>query len=219
MGFRIYHYWRSSSSWRVRWALALKKITYEAVPINLLNDDTLSPEYLAKNPAGTVPTLEVIQADGSSHFILESLAICEYLEEGFPSPPLYPSNSIMRAQARAFAEYVNSGIHPLQNLSTLELLQDKLDENQRRAFARVAIEKGLTTLEALANEQPGPYCYGEHLTIADLCLVPQLYNARRFEVDLKQFPRLLAIESNALQHESAQASHPTRFEPAAPSKK
>lgn len=212
MSVSLYHYWRSSSSWRVRWALIHKGIEAKYVAVNLLEGEQNASGYKARNPMGFVPALEV---DG--RLLGESVAILEYLEETHPTPALLPRDAWLRARARQLVELVNAGTQPLQNLYVLRTLYTSEDE--RAAWSRKVITRGLDALEATLNEirksegVTGVYSLGDELSVADLFLVPQLYNARRFKVDLTPYPLALAIETAALASPSGQASHPDRFRP------
>lgn len=193
MTFSLYHYWRSSCSWRVRWALALKNVGYDSVPINLLSGEQQSAAYVAKNPAGFVPAVEI---DG--RFFGESLAILEWIEEKWPTPALLPKDPLDRLLVRQMALTVVAGTQPLQNLATLKYFAP--DEAARKPHAQHWIGRGLKTLEALVVQagKGGPFAFGKSETLADLCLVPQVYNALRFDVDLSPFPRVKAVYEHAL---------------------
>lgn len=208
----LHHYWRSSSSWRVRWALAVKGLVWEGVAVDLLAGAQRDAAYVAeKSPAGLVPCLVV---DGRP--FTESVAIVELLEALCPSPALYPEDPFARARVRQLVELVNAGTQPVQNLSVLRHLSP--EQETQRAWARHFIDKGLTAVERdlglVAREGlGGRFAVGDTVTAADLFLVPQLYNARRFGVELGGFPRLLAAEAAALATDAAAASHPDRFAP------
>lgn len=202
----LYHHWRSSASWRVRWALALKQVPCEYVHVNIATGETDRPEHLARSPLGTVPVLSV---DGK--LLLESLAMIEWLEELHPQPALLPRDPFRRALARQFAELVNAGIHPLQNLPAQELHSS--DPAERKRWATHWITEGLGAYEKLARPLAGRFTLGDELTLADVCLIPQLYNARRLEIDLAPFPTLARIREAALATEACQASLPERFQP------
>ncbi len=195
MKVRLYTYWRSSCSWRVRIALGMKGIVWEPAYVHLTKDggEQWRPEYVAKNPTGQVPLLELPDGAGGVRHIAQSLAIIDYLEETHPEPPLFPRDPWRRARARMLAEIVNSGIQPFQNLSVTrhvaELGADK------EAWARRFIARGLTAFQAAAGETAGKFCVGDAPSVADICLVPQLYHARRFGVDLAPYARLVAIET------------------------
>jgi maleylacetoacetate isomerase len=208
----LHHYWRSSSSWRVRWALELKGIAYESNAIDLLKGEQSDAAFIAsKSPMGVVPCLEI---DGRA--LTESMAIIELLEEMHPDPPLMPKVPWRRARVRQLAELINSGTQPLQNLAVMRHRSSDLAE--QKAWARHWIARGLASVErelgVVASEGiEGPYAAGESVTMADLFLVPQLYNARRFDIDLTPFPRATAAETAALATDAAKKSHPDAFKP------
>lgn len=187
----LHGYWRSSAAWRVRIVLALKGLTADQVPHHLRDGGQRAPDYLALNPQGLVPALET--DDGQ--VLTQSLAICEYLEEIAPEPSILPGDAAMRARIRAAALVVAADIHPIQNLKILRRLRELGQDDQ--AWARQVIEDGFDALEALLAETPGPFALGAAPTLADVCLVPQMTNARRFNVDLR-WPRLQAIEAECL---------------------
>jgi maleylacetoacetate isomerase len=210
MEVTLYHYWRSSSSWRVRWALAHKQIAFEATPVNLLAGEQKTEAFLSRNPLGCVPALRI---DG--RLLSESVAICEYLDETRPERPLRPADPFLRARMRQLVELINADTQPLQNLLVLQ----KIGEG-KQAWARFFIERGLAAFEAtlrgLREEgTSGPFCLGADPTLADLFLVPQLYNARRFDLDLSPYPLALAAEQAALATEAARASAPDAWQPPA----
>ena len=182
----LYHYWRSSCSWRVRWALEIKKQSYQAVPVNLLKGEQNSPEYLKKNPLGFVPCLVVDQTS-----LGESLAILEWIEETYPNPPLLPSDSLSRAKVRQLCNIIVAGTQPLQNLSVQKYYCP--DETKRMEDGRYWIKRGLSSFEKILESSSGTYCVGDTLTMADLCLIPQCYNALRYELNLDLFPRAKTI--------------------------
>jgi maleylacetoacetate isomerase len=202
----LYTYWRSSASWRVRLALAWKRLDWQAVPVNLLAGGQRAPEYLALNPQGLVPALA---ADGA--LLTQSLAIMEYLEETHPAPPLLPADALGRARVRAACQLVAADVHPLANLRVRQQLQAMGNDNAALdGWARHWIAPGLTALEGLAAQHDGPWLCGAQLTMADLVLVPQLYNARRVGLPLTGCPRLLAIESAVAADKFLAAMHPER---------
>lgn len=205
MALTLYGYWRSSAAYRVRLALAWKRLDATAVPIDLRLGQQVAPGFVARNPQGLVPLL----VDGDSA-ISQSLAIIEYLEELHPEPPLLPATPLTRARVRAAALMVAADIHPINNLRVLKYLKSPLGHDQASidAWARHWITAGFTALEAFAAEHGGRFVHGDALSIADLCLVPQLYNARRVATDLAAFPRLLAIESAINAQDFAQVAHP-----------
>jgi maleylpyruvate isomerase len=190
---KLHGYFRSSASYRVRIALNLKGLGAEHLPHHLRKGEQREPSYLAINPQGLVPTLQ----DGDA-VITQSLAIIEWLDETHPAPPLLPKDPLRRAHVRAFAQVLACDTHPVQNLKVLARLRELgLPEEQVTGWAAWANREGLSACEALIAGEPGPFCFGEAPTIADLCLVPQLANARRFGVDLAAFPRLLKAEQAA----------------------
>ena len=195
-------YWRSSCSWRVRLALAHKGISYAHAAINLKAGEQLAPGYRAHHPMGQVPLLKI-----EGHPTLsQSMAIIEYLEECYPQAPLLPEDPHQKAQARALAEVINSSIQPLQNLSVLKRIS-MLDANPQN-WARSVIGDGLDALEAMVAGRPGPFLMGPQLTVPDLFLVPQIYNARRFGCDTARWPRLTASEAAVLAQPHLRTTHP-----------
>lgn len=218
--FRLYHYWRSSASWRVRWALALKGFgpdEIEFVPINLLTDDAESEAYLARNPFGYVPALEFLDVKKSEPLILtESVAILEYLEERYPSPALLPTDPFDRAKIRAMVEAVNAGTQPLQNLSTLifhapESAPDFSEK--RKEWAYHWLTNGMRAYEQLCKPVADDFSYGKNITLADLCLIPQCYASLRVGVKLEKYPTIFRIYNNALKTDGYLCSEPERFKP------
>jgi maleylacetoacetate isomerase len=218
MKLKLYHYWRSSSSWRVRWAFELKKIEAEKVAVNLLDDETDQPEHRARNPMGYVPVLEFLDSPvkqdslSARHFLTESMAILEWTEERFPSPSLLPGTPEERAHIRRLAELVNSGIQPLQNPPVMGAVSK--DDEERKKWCQRWIRNGFSAYSEWIRGSSGLFSVGNQITLADLFLIPQCYSALRFEVDLeKEFPALAKIYSNALKTDSCQASHPDRYQP------
>jgi len=189
---RLHGYFRSSAAWRVRIALNLKGIAAEHVSHYLRHGGQRAPDYLQLNPQGLVPALET--DDGA--LLTQSLAICEWLDETHPDPRLLPDGALERARVRAFALAIACDIHPVQNLKVLDRLRAMpLPETEVTNWARWVIGNGLAASEALLAGTAGPFCFGTGPTLADLCLVPQLYNARRFGADLQGLPHLLAAEA------------------------
>ena len=195
---KLYGYWRSSSTWRVRIALGLKNLPHEYEIIRLAagGGEQNKPEYVAKNPQAQVPLLELDRSPGESapRRIAQSMAIIEYLEERYPTPALLPSDPWLRARTRQLAEIVNSGIQPYQNVPLLHYVREVLGRDEM-ATAAYFIERGLRALETLAGETAGKFLIGDAPTLADVYLIPQLYGSRRFGADVKQFPTLLRVEA------------------------
>lgn len=212
MSVKLYSYFRSSASYRVRIALGLKGIQFEYLPIHLIKDggEQHGPDYREKNPMEQVPTLEI---DGVS--LTQSVAIIEYLEERYPKPELLPAEPVRRAHVRRAVEIVNSGIQPLQNLSVMGEL--KRLGGDPFAFARAANVRGLGALERIATEHGGKRLVGDETTFADVFLVPQMFSARRFGVDVAPFPRLVAIDEALAEIPAFAAAHPDRQPDAEPS--
>ncbi len=191
---KLHGYFRSSASYRVRIALNLKGLNAEHLPHHLRKGEQRDPSYLAINPQGLVPTLQ----DDRGTILTQSLAIIEWLDETHPAPPLLPKDPLRRALVRAFAQVIACDTHPLQNLKVLSRLRELgVSDEQVTGWAAWANREGLAACEKLIAGEPGPFCFGAAPTIADLCLVPQLANARRFGVDLAAFPRLLRAEDAA----------------------
>jgi maleylpyruvate isomerase len=190
---KLHGYFRSAASYRVRIALNLKGLSADHLAHHLRKGEQRAPSYLALNPQGLVPTLE---ADGA--VITQSLAIIEWLDETHPEPPLLPRQPLARAKVRAFAQVLACDTHPVQNLKVLNRLRELgHPEQEVTAWAAWANREGLGACEALIRNEPGPFCFGALPTLADLCLVPQLGNARRFGVDVSVFRRLLQAEAAA----------------------
>jgi maleylacetoacetate isomerase len=194
----LYDYWRSSASYRVRLALNLKGVAYEAVAVDLLTGGHRSPEHLARNPQGLVPALAV---DGA--MLTQSLAILDYLEETRPSPPLLPAGPLRRARVRAAAQAIAVDIHPICNLSVAKHVAEITgggaagQEAARKAWMQRYIGRGLQAVEPMARaiHEGGSFLDGDSPGLFECCLVPQLYNARRWEVDLVGLDTLLAIDA------------------------
>jgi maleylacetoacetate isomerase len=205
----LYDYYRSSAAYRVRIGLNLKGVDYESRTVNLLTGEQKSDEYRALNPAGLVPMLEI---DG--HRLTQSLAILNYLDVRYPNRPLLPASAAERAHVVALAMTVACDIHPLNNLRVLKYLKNELGQEQAaidRWYAHWVTE-GLAALEALAAPSAGDFLWGDGPTAADVCLVPQLYNARRYNVPLEAYPTLLRVDENANSIEAFAAAHPDRQE-------
>jgi maleylacetoacetate isomerase len=205
----LYEYWRSSASYRVRIALNLKGVDYESRQVDLRAGAQNAPDYRAVNPFGLVPMLHI---DG--HQLTQSLAIITYLDTRYPSRPLIPAMAPERAHVTAMALSIACDIHPLNNLRVLNYLKNDLGHSQDEvdAWYRHWISTGLPALEVQAKARSGAFLFGDNPTGADICLVPQLYNARRFDVPLDDYPTLLRAEENANKIEAFAAAHPDRQE-------
>jgi maleylacetoacetate isomerase len=208
----LFDYYRSSASYRVRIALNLKGVEHERVPVDLLHGEQKQPEYRARNPQGFVPMLEI---DG--HRLTQSLAIIDYLDATRPEPPLVPHDATDRAHVLALALIVACDIHPLNNLRVLKHLAGPLgqDEAARNVWIATWIGQGFAALEAMAAERAGRFLFGDSPSLADICLVPQMYNARRFGVPLDDYPLLVRADAEAAAHPAFAAAHPDRVAPAA----
>jgi maleylpyruvate isomerase len=191
---KLHGYFRSSASYRVRIALNLKGLNADHLPHHLRKGEQRDPAYLKINPQGLVPTLQ----DDQGVILTQSLAIIEWLDKTHPEPPLLPTDPLHRAKVRAFAMVLACDTHPVQNLKVLARLRELgIPDEQVTGWAAWANREGLKACETLIANEPGPFCFGAAPTLADLCLVPQLANARRFGVDLAAFPRLLKAETAA----------------------
>jgi maleylpyruvate isomerase len=213
----LHGYWRSSCSWRVRIALNLKGLPYTYVPVHLLKDggQQHTAAHRAKSPLGTVPVLEVREADGAPRYLAQSLAILEFLEERHPTPALLPQDPFARARVRMLAEMVNSGIQPLQNLSVMQHVKGQLAQDDK-AWSAHWVTRGLTALQQSVQESAGRYCVGDSVSFADVCLIPQLYACRRFGVDPAAYPVLARIEAECASLPAFQAAHADRQPDAVP---
>jgi maleylacetoacetate isomerase len=211
----LHDYHRSSAAFRVRIALRLKGLAAERRFVHLLKDEQRAPAFLARNPQGLVPVLE----DGPQ-VLAQSLAIVEYLEETHPAPPLLPAAPADRAWVRALALAVACEIHPLNNLRVLRYLEHTLgvDEAGRGAWYAHWVTEGLAAVERLLERRPGPgpFCLAGTPTLADVCLVPQVFNARRFKVPLEAFPRVLAVVDACLALEAFDLAQPAKQPDAGP---
>lgn len=203
----LHGYWRSGTSYRTRIALNLKGLAYEQRGIDLRQGDQKTDAYLALNPQGLVPALEVEGA-----VLIQSPAILEWLEDTHPMPPLLPADAAGRAQVRAMAAVVGCDIHPLNNLRVLKALREGFgaDQGATDAWAARWIAPGFDTLEALVARHGDGWCFGAAPTLADCYLIPQIYSAQRFNLDLAPWPRLRAVTAAADAHPAFQAAHPDR---------
>ena len=205
----LYDYWRSSAAYRVRIALNLKGVDYESRKVDLVTSEQKGDAYRALNPAGLVPMLDI-----DKHRLTQSLAIINYLDVRYPHPPLLPTPAADRAAVVALAMTVACDIHPLNNLRVLKYLKNELGQEQPAIDAWYAhwIVEGLTALEAMARPHAGKFLWGNGPTAADVCLVPQLYNARRYNVALDAYPTLLRADENANKLDAFAAAHPDKQE-------
>ena len=208
----LYGYFRSSAAYRVRAALNIKGLDYTSVPISLLKGEHNSPDYLAKNPQGFVPYL----TDGDIG-MGQSMAMLEYLEETYPATALLPSDAAGRARVRQLAGIIACDIHPLDNLRVLKYIKGELgvSDDQKSAWYKHWVIEGFTAFETLlADGKTGDFCHGDSVTFADLCLVPQVYNARRFDCPLEDFPNIIRITDNCNRLEAFIKAQPENQEDA-----
>jgi maleylacetoacetate isomerase len=212
MALTLYDYYRSSASYRVRIALNLKGVDYARAPVNLLEGEQRDQAYRALNPQGFVPMLD---ADGET--LTQSLAIITWLETQYPSPALLPADPAARGHVLALALTIAADIHPLNNLRVLKRLSEMgVDQAARDDWYRHWIAEGFTALEALAAPRAGKFLFGNDVTLADVCLVPQMFNARRFDVPLEAYPTLVRADAAATALEAFAAAHPDRVAPPPP---
>lgn len=211
MSIALYTYFRSTAAWRVRIALALKGLAHESIPVHLLRGggEQHADDYHALNPQRLVPALV-----DAGEVVTQSLAIIEYLDETRPEPPLLPGSAHGRARVRALAQLVACDVHPLNNLRVQQYLGDVLgaDDTAKRAWLHHWMQTGFAALEEMLAGDPrtGTCCHGDRPTLADLCLVPQLYNARRFELDLEPYPTLVRIDAHCASLPAFAAAAPDR---------
>ena len=201
---KLYSYWRSTTSYRVRAALHLKGVAFETVPVNLLDAEQRAPEYVAMNPGAGVPTL--VLDDGT--VLTQSLAILEYLDAVYPDPPLLPADPVQRAKVQAAAQTMALDVHPVNNLRVVRQLKSAFDapDDAVRAWMLHWMAEGCAAMERLID--PAPFCFGDTPGLADLCLVAQLYNAKRWGLDMSPFPKLSAVDAACLAHPAIAAAHP-----------
>ena len=202
---KLYTYFRSSAAYRVRIALNLKGVRYDSVPVNLLQGEHTSEAYAAVNPQKRVPALDI-----GGTVLVQSPAILEYLDEIHPEPPLLPVGAVARARVRAVCALIACDIHPLNNSSTLAYLRQRLGQDQAALDAWYAhwVLQGFDAIERML--EPGPFAFGARPTLADVYLVPQVFNARRFNVPLDSYPRIVAADAACAALEAFQAAAPDR---------
>lgn len=207
---KLYSYWRSSASYRVRIALAFKNISYAYQAIHLVQDggQQFRDEYKSRNPMAQVPTLEIQDGGGLKH-ISQSLAIMEYLEETHPTPSLFPKDAYLRARTRQLSEIINAGIQPFQNLVVLAHVRETLKSDDK-AWIQKWLGQGMAALDAAATSTAGRFLVGDSPTMADMCLVPQMYAARRMGVPLDKMPLLVRVDAACNELPAFQAAHPDR---------
>lgn len=188
--WKLYSYFRSSTSYRARIGLNFKGVRYEQAAVNLLKSEQAGGDYKAVNPQGRVPSLDIGNA-----VLIQSPAILEYLEEVYPDPPLLPADPVERARIRAVCAVIACDIHPLNNSGSLNFLKGRLGQDQAAVDAWFAhwVHEGLSTVEALI--QPGPFSFGAAVTLADVYIVPQVFNARRFNIPLDAYPKIVAVDA------------------------
>ncbi len=207
---KLYNYFRSSTSYRVRIALHLKNLKFDYIPIHLLNNggEQNAEDYRKINPLGGIPTL----VDGTQ-VISQSFAIIEYLDEAYPHTfQLMPSDPYLRAKIRQVCENINADIHPLQNLKVMQYLEKKhqYNQEQKAEWSRTWIEAGFTATEKILTATAKAYSFGDILTAADLFLIPQIFSAQRVDVDISKYPILFRINENCLKLEEFKKSHPSK---------
>ncbi len=203
---KLFGYWRSSATYRVRIALALKGIDYDYAPVNLLQGEQRAEPYLAKSPLALVPALET--DDGA--VIVQSLAIMEYLEEAHPEPSILPGSAVARAQMRAIAASLACEAQPFMNLRIQKYLKEErgFDEDAMTDWLNRWPGGAMAAVEKIVERTGGDYCVGDVPTMADCCLVPQMFGAKRFNVDMSGMPRLNEIYERCLNHPAFEKAHP-----------
>jgi maleylacetoacetate isomerase len=201
---QLYSYFRSSASYRVRIALALKGLSYQTIAIHLVKEEHKQAPFLSVNPQTRVPALATDEGD----VLIQSLAIIDWLDEAHPQPPLLPADPLARARVRGVSHIIAMDVHPLGNTGPRNYLLKKLnlDLETVDAWTRHWIEDGLQAVETMIA--PGPFCFGAQPTLADICLVPQVFNARRYKVDMAKFPKISAVDEACRQHPAFAAAAP-----------
>jgi maleylacetoacetate isomerase len=201
---KLYSFFRSSASYRVRIALALKGLSYQTTSIKFAENAHRTDAFRKINPQKRVPALD----PGDGNILIQSLAIIEYLDETHPEPALLPKDPLERARVRAIAQIISCDIHPLNNTGTRQLLTGMFnaDDKALQEWTAYWIREGFAAVDRLL--EPGPYAFGDTVTLADICIVPQVYNARRYNVPLSDFPRVVAVDASARQHPAFAAAAP-----------
>ena len=206
---RLYSYWRSSCSWRVRIGLALKGLKYEYVAVHLRQGEQTAAQHKQRSPLGQVPVLQLTNSSGSEVLVTQSLAILQLLDDLHPEPALVPRDDpFARCRMWELAELINAGIQPMQNLGILQAVKG-LGADPKEWASRY-IKSGLTAVESMKKKTAGGFLVGNSPTVADCCLIPQLYNARRFGIDMTQFPELLQVETACTELDAFAQAHPDR---------
>jgi maleylpyruvate isomerase len=208
MRLALHSHWRSSCSWRVRIGLALKGLDYQYRAVDLLAGAQFGEGHRRLNPMSQVPVLEV-EEEGRVRFLPQSMAVLEWLDERFPSPPLLPGDPYGRARVRALAEHVNAGIQPYQNAAPQKWLRAR-SEGIGKDYLRHFLSLGMAALEAAVKDGAGRHCHGDEPTLADLYLVPQMYGARRNGIELDACPTLLRVEAACAELDAFRRAEPDR---------
>ncbi len=203
---KLYSYFRSTAAYRVRIALNFKGLPYDYVPVNLLEGEQKSPDYLARNPQGLVPALEL----EGGELLSQSVAILEWLEETHPSPALLPEDPLERARIRSLVNSIACDIHPLNNVSVLNHLREQLgaDARQVHNWYCTWVQRGFDAIEQTLAENGGPCCFGDQPTLADVCLVPQVFNARRFRIPMKGYRHIRRVADHCGSLRAFARAHP-----------
>ncbi len=201
---QLYSFFRSSASYRVRIALSLKGLPYDTIPVSLPGNAHRQENFRSVNPQRRVPALQL----DDKNVLLQSLAILEYLDEVYPQNPLLPKDPLERAKVRAVSQIVSCDIHPLNNSGTQARLKSQFgaDEAALLSWMNYWIDEGFSAVDRLL--EPGPFAFGDQITMADICIVPQVYNARRFHIPLSDYPRVIAVDASARQHPAFAAAAP-----------
>lgn len=202
---KLYGYWRSSASWRARWGLHIKKIPYEYIPVNILKEEHKSAEHLKRNPIGALPSLEIVPG----HFLTQSMAILMWADENFAGEHyLFGKDRTNRYKIIELCEIINADTAPLQNIGTLKHYSD--EQTKKVDWAKHFIKRGLAAFEKQAAQCAGQYSVGNQLSAADIFLIPQMYNAKRFELSFDEYPTLKKIWDNCIATEACQKSSPEK---------